>query len=207
MDGWPTGRQLGPGRDPAQSGFAREALQQRPMDEQSLQRILSQMVGEYGWDRARLYARLEQAWVECAGPLIARHSRIVAHDQNTLVIAVTSSVWAQELSYLKPQLLERINEALGRAGFLSDIRTRVAVSPPAPSVRERDSGAGERFYRAARRPPDHRHLHELFATVVSHYESAARDWMEADYHPCAACGSPTLVGYRLCAGCQYYREG
>jgi len=57
-----------------------------------------------------------ESWSEIAGEEIARHSRAVGIERGVLVVQVENSVWAQELSLLKPQLLKKLEARLGEDG-------------------------------------------------------------------------------------------
>lgn len=54
------------------------------------------------------------AWESVAGPQLARHARAVRVQRGRLQLAVPSAVWRTHLSFSKQQLVERINQRLGR---------------------------------------------------------------------------------------------
>lgn len=58
-------------------------------------------------------ARVQRAWRETAGATLVEEAEPVSERAGTVTIACRSAVWAQELSLLAPDLLERLNEALG----------------------------------------------------------------------------------------------
>src|SRR4051794_24109666 len=58
-------------------------------------------------------ARLQSAWRECAGDVVAEEAEPVSERGGTITIACRSAVWAQELALLAPDLQERLNTALG----------------------------------------------------------------------------------------------
>lgn len=60
-------------------------------------------------------------WPQIAGELIARESQAVAVDGDTLIVRVRQAAWRQQLSFLKAELLTRIESNLGK-GYLKDIR-------------------------------------------------------------------------------------
>lgn len=61
------------------------------------------------------------AWPQIVGPAIAAHSDAVALAQGVLLIGVDSSVWAQELSMLRPKILAAFEERLG-PGHIRNLR-------------------------------------------------------------------------------------
>jgi predicted nucleic acid-binding Zn ribbon protein len=62
---------------------------------------------------ATVLARAQAAWREAAGPGLAPFAAPVSERDGVLTVACESGVWAQELELLGPDLLTRMNEALG----------------------------------------------------------------------------------------------
>ncbi len=60
-------------------------------------------------------------WEEVVGPQVAAQARPFKMQGTTLVLAVSNSVWTQELSYLQPQLLSRIHQHI-EPHLITDIR-------------------------------------------------------------------------------------
>jgi hypothetical protein len=52
-------------------------------------------------------------WPTIVGPEVSRRAVPKSYRKKTLVIAVGSSAWLQELSFLKTQLLDRFADAVG----------------------------------------------------------------------------------------------
>lgn len=83
------------------------------------------------WTRDRtpqtLLARAQAAWPSAAGAVIAAEATPVAERAGTLTVACRSAVWAAELELLGPDLVERLNAAIGAAGqgALTGLRVRV----------------------------------------------------------------------------------
>ena len=63
---------------------------------------------------ATLLAEVQRAWPEAAGEAFAAASEPVSERDGVVVVACTSSVWAQELDLLSERVVARLNEALGR---------------------------------------------------------------------------------------------
>jgi hypothetical protein len=75
------------------------------------------------------------AWNEIVGEPVAIHSQPRSIRNQILFIEVSHSTWMQQLQFLKPTLLEKINHFLGEP-LIQDIRFRLGkISPilPAPS--------------------------------------------------------------------------
>jgi predicted nucleic acid-binding Zn ribbon protein len=62
---------------------------------------------------ATTLARVQGCWRDALGDAVSAEAKPVGERDGTVVVACTSSVWAQELDLLGPELLERLNRALG----------------------------------------------------------------------------------------------
>ena len=58
-------------------------------------------------------AAVQRAWAEAVGEAIAAQATPVCERAGTVTVACRSAVWAQELTLLAPDLVLRLNEALG----------------------------------------------------------------------------------------------
>jgi predicted nucleic acid-binding Zn ribbon protein len=72
-------------------------------------------------------AMVQRAWRATVGDTIAGQARPVAERAGVLTVACESSVWAQELDLMGPELIERLNGATG-AGSLT--RLKCVATPP-----------------------------------------------------------------------------
>jgi predicted nucleic acid-binding Zn ribbon protein len=63
-------------------------------------------------------------WNTAVGETIARNAQPAAFRGSTLVVVVSSSVWRQELRYLKATIIENVNTALGQA-LVKEIKFKV----------------------------------------------------------------------------------
>lgn len=59
--------------------------------------------------------RLLDVWVKAAGPQIASQSRPESLKRDVLFVKVSSSVWMQQLHFLKGELIEKVNALMGKA--------------------------------------------------------------------------------------------
>jgi predicted nucleic acid-binding Zn ribbon protein len=57
---------------------------------------------------------LWELWPEVVGPLTAQNARPAAIKGKLLLVNVSSAPWTQQLQYLKGELIEKLNQALGR---------------------------------------------------------------------------------------------
>ena len=62
-----------------------------------------------------LLAEVQRAWPAAAGEAFGSHSEPVAERDGVVTVACASAVWAQELDLLSERVVQRLNEALGRA--------------------------------------------------------------------------------------------
>jgi predicted nucleic acid-binding Zn ribbon protein len=81
-----------------------------------LQRVLTQG----NWRKELNEARLRREWAEIVGPEIAARAQPVEIFRGRLLIHCEHDVWRTELTYLKPELLQRIAEVMGE-GFVKEI--------------------------------------------------------------------------------------
>jgi predicted nucleic acid-binding Zn ribbon protein len=58
-------------------------------------------------------AEAQRAWPVVAGQMMVKHARPTAERGGTLTISCRSSVWAQELDLMAPELIAKLNAQLG----------------------------------------------------------------------------------------------
>jgi len=73
------------------------------------------------------------AWKEIVGDSIARQTQPRAIRNRILFIDVSHSTWIQQLQFLKPELLEKINDFLGEP-LIQDIRFKLGKISPTLST-------------------------------------------------------------------------
>ena len=79
-------------------------------------------------------------WEKTVGPVIARHAQPQAVRGKKLMLVVDSPAWMQQLSLLKPEIMEKVNSTLGKK-TINDITLRLgevesqAAPPEEPPVR------------------------------------------------------------------------
>ncbi|MGH2780969.1 MAG: DUF721 domain-containing protein [Thermoleophilaceae bacterium] len=77
---------------------------------------------------AGLLAEVQSAWPRVAGDLLAGAAAPLSERDGTVTVACESSVWAQELELLGPDLAERLNEVVGH-GRVERLRFVVGSRP------------------------------------------------------------------------------
>jgi hypothetical protein len=65
--------------------------------------------------------RILGQWERTVGGVIASHARPVSVRGSRLFLAVDSPAWMQQLSLLKPEIIEKVNRGLGRKDAIREI--------------------------------------------------------------------------------------
>lgn len=74
-----------------------------------LQEILARLDTEGHFE----IVRLMRLWPEAVGETIARRTQVAALKFHVATVKVSGAMWIQELNLMKPQILARLNDALG----------------------------------------------------------------------------------------------
>ncbi len=78
------------------------------------------------------------AWNEIVGETVAAHSQPRSIRNRILFVDVSHSTWTQQLQFLKPTLLEKVNQFLGEP-LIQDIRFKLGkILPSTPSPPKND---------------------------------------------------------------------
>ncbi len=101
------------------------------------------------------------AWKEIAGEPVSLHSRPHAIRNRILFVEVSHSTWMQQLQFLKPTLLKKINAYLGEP-LIEDIRFRIGKIPTA--VRPSNSKEEEKEEKLSRQTMDR--IEQLLQTIT-----------------------------------------
>ena len=109
---------------------------------QSIHSILEQTLRGLELDVPLKTYSIWGAWKEIVGEAIALQTQPRAIRNHILFIDVSHSTWMQQLQFLKPTLLGKINGFLGES-LIEDIRFKVgkipaAVTPPTERKEERE---------------------------------------------------------------------
>jgi predicted nucleic acid-binding Zn ribbon protein len=153
----------------------------------SVSSVLTKLAKRLGLEAKLLEAQLRRHWPEIAGEQIAAHTRPDQIRFKKLHLIVANSVWLQQLTFLKPTLLQKINEAAG-SEIVADILFRVGEIEQVKS--EKGTGGAEESHRPAptadavaeaashaasiKDPELRARLTEVMAEALSH-QSAASD--------------------------------
>jgi predicted nucleic acid-binding Zn ribbon protein len=78
---------------------------------------------------ATLLAAVQSAWPGAVGEAIAREATPVAERSGVVIVACSSSAWAQELDLLGPQILEKIRPKQPTGTSLEGLRFTTSGDP------------------------------------------------------------------------------
>jgi hypothetical protein len=74
--------------------------------------------------------RIFGQWERAVGGVIAQHAQPVSVRGNKLALVVDSPAWMQQLSLLKPEIIEKLNKLLGREA-IKDLTLKLGeIAPP-----------------------------------------------------------------------------
>lgn len=76
---------------------------------------------------ATVLAEVQRVWPQAVGEVIAAEATPTAEHGGTLVVACSSSVWAQELTLMADELTAQINASVGRS-CITGLRCQAATS-------------------------------------------------------------------------------
>lgn len=102
----------------------------------SIASVLSGIARRHGMEPKLLEHKLLKNWSEIAGEQIAAHTRPDQIKFKKLYLIAESSVWLQHLTFLKPELIEKINAAAGRS-LITDVVLRVGGIDQVKSQKEK----------------------------------------------------------------------
>lgn len=89
---------------------------------ESIQNILSRALGKHGLDREIARYKFVLHWNEIVGDEIARRAKADSIRGTTLMVRVSDSAWAQELSFQKGVILKRLKKYLSNGETVRDIQ-------------------------------------------------------------------------------------
>src|SRR5687767_6690620 len=107
--------------------------------------ILSGLAKRLGLQTHLFEVRLQQQWREIIGEPVGSHTWPVQVRFKKLYLIVRNSVWLQQLTFLKPTLLAKVNEQAGseqithiafRVGEIPDARTAAPTRPASQPQRQ-----------------------------------------------------------------------
>ena len=115
---------LGIGRAPGTDGATAMALRRTDrLDVDDFPQQLADLIGFFtGMDPANPLARIQAAWAEAVGPVIAENAQPLRERGGVLTVLCGQSVWAQEIALMGVELTGRLNAVVGEE-LVREIRT------------------------------------------------------------------------------------
>ena len=87
----------------------------------SLAELVGKQARRWRFQHLHRLERLRRVWPEAAGVYVAQHASPVRLMRKSLRLAVADSAWAAELTYLIPEILERL-KTLVPPGWVEEIK-------------------------------------------------------------------------------------
>jgi len=92
-----------------------EAERARKEAGRSLAEVLPRVLAGIRLDQRPSESQIVTVWKQIMDPQVAAHSQPVGLVRGTLIVAVDSSVWLEEIMrYRRKEILERVQDAMGR---------------------------------------------------------------------------------------------
>jgi predicted nucleic acid-binding Zn ribbon protein len=90
---------------------------------QPIGKVLRAVIEDLGIAKKLSEQRAVVEWPDVVGGRVAEHARAVRVDRGRLYVEVDSSIWAQELSLMKPNILKEVNTRIGRKAITNVLFT------------------------------------------------------------------------------------
>ena len=183
-----------------------------------LAQVLEMTLDELGLLKIARKYQVLHLWNQIVGEDISRHTRPRRLQGDTLLVATSSSVWAQELTFMKAALVEKVNQALG-GRYIGDIRFSEHLWGA-----QRDKAGrgfqGSEALGAARLEPRKAmakalpitceitdpSLRRAFIRVVGAMRKREEGLLSRGYAVCRTCGAFYPLGTGACPACEHRKE-
>ena len=112
-------------------------MQRRPRRKtlKSMERSVFSTLKKLGLTEVAKRVRISAAWSRAVGPEIASRTEPQSLHRGLLVVRSTSAAWQNELTFLKAEILTRLNAALDKENAVRDLKIvggSLRTHPPAP---------------------------------------------------------------------------
>jgi len=180
---------------------------------ETLSPSLTRFIDAAGLRKRLILGMATHVWGDCVGRQIAQHAYVERVRQGTLYVVTDSPVWSQELSYLKPKIIDEVNSRLDEP-VVTEIRFRTQAksqarestrTPLYPWNRHIDSvNLSDSHHETVASCTDHLRNRELQATLRSWAERMLklREWDKR--HPvryCVECNKHFRSHRKRCPMC------
>lgn len=110
-------------------GLARSSARRHRRDPRLVGAQVRRVVASQEWGRMIALAQVADQWEQIVGADVAAHARVEHLESGRLIVRTTSTAWAANLRILLPQLMRRIDEAVGAGA----VETVIVKGPDQPS--------------------------------------------------------------------------
>lgn len=113
----------------------------------SINEVLGALFHDMKIESRMEHVMLHKVWQQAVGEQIANNTAPANVRNGVLFVNVASSVWMQQLNFLRDQILEKLNARLSNKSQLKEIRFKIGVLPqsfskvsaePLPSLSEQE---------------------------------------------------------------------
>ena len=87
--------------------------------------VIGEVFAQFGWEHYDDFGKVLGAWNEAVGEQVAINCAPEGLHNNLLICLTRNAIWKNELIYLKPTLMARLNEVLGEP-LIFDIDFKVS---------------------------------------------------------------------------------
>jgi predicted nucleic acid-binding Zn ribbon protein len=86
--------------------------------------IIGDVLKQYGRESDAELTRVWQIWDDTVGAAIAANAQPAAFKGDLLLVHVNSSTWIHQLQFLKPDIISKVNTALGKP-MIAEIKFKI----------------------------------------------------------------------------------
>jgi predicted nucleic acid-binding Zn ribbon protein len=86
--------------------------------------VIRDMLNKHRLQTDASLIRVWDIWEKAVGGTIAENTRPAAFKGDLLIVNATSSSWLQQLRFLKPEIIQKVNHAIGTVS-VKDIKFKV----------------------------------------------------------------------------------
>jgi predicted nucleic acid-binding Zn ribbon protein len=90
----------------------------------TLNQLVTDLESQASWQGQQQFKKLLMHWSEIVGTAVSQHTRPLDIQRNVLQVATSSAVWAQNLAFERPRIVQKLNDRLSLS--LKDIRFSTA---------------------------------------------------------------------------------
>ncbi len=164
-----------------------------------LDQILQELQKSQTWRKPQEFLAIVEVWTQVAGTQVAKHSQPVRVQNGILWIATSSAVWAQQLTYQRDLLRQKLSQALPDL-HLVELRFSTSGWQTKKTIGTATTTKSSAMKRKSFRWPPTEDVQERFGQV-----SQVLRWRREQSPPCPRCHQvshpASLQRWGYCAAC------